>query len=257
MQTSGSGHASRASEPTAGLAAFCTGSVGLAAANSTGGVAGCGIGIGGGSDKAAVPLAISATETPCSLRAVVRSASTCSPRAVADVARLTSIGGPALLMPSEPGPTSPAPTQPARATVPHNAANTASRRGLFTPVPLKFLPRNDGGFQSSVDDDCKPYRAATEHLLGTRAHECPLNEIRRRAVAAFAGALDPFFVVGRLLLYLPKSPREKRSGNLCSCNLAALVREEDTDDFDAVDGCRNGCRDGDRLHTWPDLANPV
>src|ERR1700747_415961 len=50
MQTSGSGHPSRASEPTAGLAAFCTGSVGLTAANSTGGVTGCGI--GGGSENA-------------------------------------------------------------------------------------------------------------------------------------------------------------------------------------------------------------
>jgi len=45
MQTSGSGHASRASELTDGLAAFCIGSVGLAAANST-----------GGSDEAAAPL---------------------------------------------------------------------------------------------------------------------------------------------------------------------------------------------------------
>src|SRR5215469_12253217 len=60
-QTSGSGHASRASELTAGLAAFCTGSVELAAANSTGGAAGCGI--GGGSDKAALPLPVSATST--------------------------------------------------------------------------------------------------------------------------------------------------------------------------------------------------
>src|SRR6516165_8368256 len=55
MQTSGSGHAS---ELTAGLAAFCTGSVGLIAADTTGGVAGCGI--EGRSDKAALPLATSA-----------------------------------------------------------------------------------------------------------------------------------------------------------------------------------------------------
>src|SRR5262249_47323348 len=48
----------------------CTGSVGLAAANSTGGVAGCGI--GGGSGKATPPFAMSATETPCSPSAVVR-----------------------------------------------------------------------------------------------------------------------------------------------------------------------------------------
>src|SRR6516165_6996277 len=54
MHTSDSGHPSRASELTAGLAASCTGSVGLAAANSMGGAAGCGI--GGGSDKAALPL---------------------------------------------------------------------------------------------------------------------------------------------------------------------------------------------------------
>src|SRR5260370_32155612 len=55
MQTSGSGHASRASELTAGLAAFCTRSVGLVAANSTGGL---GRGIGGGSDNAALPLGL-------------------------------------------------------------------------------------------------------------------------------------------------------------------------------------------------------
>src|SRR5512132_2139570 len=61
MQTSGSWHASRASELMAGLAAFCTGSVGLTAANSTGTAAGRGI--GGGSDKAALPLAVSATST--------------------------------------------------------------------------------------------------------------------------------------------------------------------------------------------------
>src|SRR5262252_2124554 len=134
MQTSGSGQASRASERTTGLPAFCTGSVGLVAANSTGDVAGCGI--GGDSDNTALPLAISATETLCSPSAVARGASTCSARASPDVARLTSIGAPVLSMPSDPRPASPAPTQPARASVPHNAANTASRRGHFTPVPL-------------------------------------------------------------------------------------------------------------------------
>src|SRR5215472_8229007 len=61
IQTSGSGHASRASELTAGLAAFCAGSVGLTAASDVGGVAGCGI--GGGSDKAALPLPVSAIST--------------------------------------------------------------------------------------------------------------------------------------------------------------------------------------------------
>ncbi|MFZ2076326.1 MAG: hypothetical protein WAV38_06670, partial [Xanthobacteraceae bacterium] len=55
MQTSGSEHPSRASELAAGLVAFCTGSVGLTAANSTGGL---GCGIGGGSDKAALPLGL-------------------------------------------------------------------------------------------------------------------------------------------------------------------------------------------------------
>src|SRR6516162_8834056 len=54
MQTSGSGHASRPSELRTGPVAFCTGSVGLTAANSTGGVAGCGI--GAGSDKATLLL---------------------------------------------------------------------------------------------------------------------------------------------------------------------------------------------------------
>src|SRR6516164_152175 len=192
MQTSGSGHASSTSELTAGLAAFCTGSVGLTAANGVGGVAGCGIGggsdkaalplpvsattepdaslasfrcgssvlndaiatgtaagcgIGGGSGKAALPLAISAMETPCSPGAVAPGASTCSAPAVADVARMTSIGAPVLPMPSGPRPVTSAPTQPARAPVPHNAANTASRRGLFTPRPPQVSPRSNGRFK--------------------------------------------------------------------------------------------------------------
>src|SRR5262249_50300708 len=61
MQTFGSRHASRASEPTAGVAAFCPGSAGLTATTSTGGAAGRGV--GRGSDKAALPLPISATST--------------------------------------------------------------------------------------------------------------------------------------------------------------------------------------------------
>src|SRR6202040_591291 len=102
---------------------FCTGSIGLVAANSTGDEPGCGI--GAESDKAALPLAISATETPCSPSAVARGAFTCSARAVADIARLTSIGAPVVLsMPSGPRPANSAPTQPARAPVPYNAANT-------------------------------------------------------------------------------------------------------------------------------------
>src|SRR5215472_12513663 len=60
MQTSGSGHVLGASELTAGLAAFCTGSIGITATNCTGGVAGSGF--GGESDKVALPLATSATE---------------------------------------------------------------------------------------------------------------------------------------------------------------------------------------------------
>src|SRR6516165_5654266 len=76
MQTSGSGHASSTSELTAGLAAFCTGSVGLTAANGVGVVAGCGI--GGGSDKAALPLPASTTTEPDASLASFRSASGCS-----------------------------------------------------------------------------------------------------------------------------------------------------------------------------------
>src|SRR5262244_2453004 len=75
MQTSCPWHASRASEFTAGLAAFCTGSVGLTAASRAGTAAGCGI--GGGSDKAAVPLDTSATETSSSPGAVAWGSSTC------------------------------------------------------------------------------------------------------------------------------------------------------------------------------------
>jgi hypothetical protein len=120
---------------------------------ATGTAAGCGI--GGGSDKAALPLAISATETPCSPSAVARGASTCSARAVADVARLTSLGVPVFSMPSGPRPARSAPTQPARAPVPYKAANTASRRSLFTPRPSKVSPRN-GGFQRSFDNAASP-----------------------------------------------------------------------------------------------------
>src|SRR5262249_42101231 len=61
MQTFGSRHASRASELAAGLAAFCAGSVGLTATNSSGGAAGRGIERGSG--KPALPLPIAATST--------------------------------------------------------------------------------------------------------------------------------------------------------------------------------------------------
>src|SRR5262249_11688778 len=205
IQTSGSGHASRASELTAGLPAFCTGSVGLTAANGAGGVTCCaiggkdnaalpppvsatstepgaslalfcsgssvlndaiaigtaaGCGVGGGSDNAALPLVISATETPCLPSAVVRGASTCSAWAVADVARLTLIGAPVLSMPSQPRPASPAPTQPARATVPHDAANTASRRSLFTPRPSLVSPRSNGVQSMTTAGPTGPRRVA-------------------------------------------------------------------------------------------------
>src|ERR1700720_845177 len=91
-QTSGSGHASRASEFTAGLAAFCTGSVGLAAANSTDGVAGCGI--GGGSDKAALPFPVSATTEPAASLASFRSGSGALNDAIATgTAAARGIGG--------------------------------------------------------------------------------------------------------------------------------------------------------------------
>src|SRR6516165_2049779 len=73
MQTSGSGHASTASELTAGLATFCAGSVGLTAASDVGGVTGCGI--GGGSDKAALPLPVSATTELAASLASFRSGS--------------------------------------------------------------------------------------------------------------------------------------------------------------------------------------
>ena len=134
MQISGTRHASRVStELTAGVASFCTGSAVLAAAISTGGVAGRRIGRGSG--KAAPPLPISATETPSSPIAVACGASTGSARAVTDVARLSSIGAPVFSMPGEPRRASPAATQPARTTVPHNPADTANRRGLITPLP--------------------------------------------------------------------------------------------------------------------------
>src|SRR5437763_12050367 len=52
--------------------------------------------------------------------------------AVADVARLPSIGAPVFSMRGEPWPRSPAVTQPARTSVAHKPANAASRRGLIT-----------------------------------------------------------------------------------------------------------------------------
>src|SRR5262249_11045059 len=74
MQTFGSRHASRTSELAAGLAAFCPGSVGLTATNSSGGAAGRGIERGSG--KTALPLPIAATSTePAASLASLRSES--------------------------------------------------------------------------------------------------------------------------------------------------------------------------------------
>src|SRR5689334_12132273 len=137
-QTSRSGHASRASALSAGPTAVCKGSVGLTAANGTGGVTDCGA--RGGSDEAALLLAILATDIPCSPSTVARDASTCSARAVANAARLTSIGAPLLSTPSEPRPGSPPATQPARASIADNAANTPSRRTSSPPSLFEFLP---------------------------------------------------------------------------------------------------------------------
>src|SRR5262245_35224289 len=61
-----SGHASSASELTAGLAAFCSGSVGLTAANCIVGVAGAGIARGSGK-AVLLPLSATLTEPVASL----------------------------------------------------------------------------------------------------------------------------------------------------------------------------------------------
>src|SRR6266536_2042507 len=89
-------------------------------------------GVGRGPGKAASTIATSVTETPSSPIAVACGAPMGSAPAVADVARLPSIGAPVFSMRGDPKPRSPAATQPARTTVPHNAANAASRRGLIT-----------------------------------------------------------------------------------------------------------------------------
>src|SRR5262249_47261334 len=75
-----------------------------------------GIGIGGGSGKSAWPIAI---------------ACAASMGSESDLAQPTSVGDPVFSM-SEPKSPSPPATQLARSTVPHNAANAASRRGLIT-----------------------------------------------------------------------------------------------------------------------------
>src|SRR6516164_199978 len=91
MQPSGSMHASRDWDLSAGLAVSCTGSVGLTAANNVGGAAGCGI--EGGSDKAALTPVLSTLSEP---------------------AASLAIGASVLSMPSEPRPASPVASHPAR-----------------------------------------------------------------------------------------------------------------------------------------------
>src|SRR5437870_670930 len=140
MQISATGHSSGVStELTASFAEPCTGSGELADATCTDDVSGGGIGRGPG--KAASTIATSVTETPSSPIAVACGASMGSAPAVADVARLPSVGAPVFSMRGEPKPRSPAATQPARTTVPHNAANTASRRGLISPPRFLSRPR--------------------------------------------------------------------------------------------------------------------
>src|SRR5262245_15625319 len=87
MQESVSGHASIASELTAGLAVFCTGSVGLTAANCIDDVAGCGIGRGSGK-AALLPMSASLTEPVASL-ASLRTAS----GAPSDAIRMDGVAG--------------------------------------------------------------------------------------------------------------------------------------------------------------------
>src|SRR5262245_56698885 len=67
---------------------------------------------------------------------VASGTSTCSALTAAVVIRMISIGALALSMVSEPRPAGPPVSQPAPATVPHNAADTTTRRCLFTL--LKF-----------------------------------------------------------------------------------------------------------------------
>src|SRR5262245_7010007 len=82
-----SGHASSASELTAGLAASCTGSVGLTAANCIDGVAGAGIARGSGK---AVLLPLSATSTePVASLASLRTGSD----ALSDAIRADGVAG--------------------------------------------------------------------------------------------------------------------------------------------------------------------
>src|SRR5262245_33064908 len=147
MQTSGSGHASSASnELTAGLIASGSGLVVLN--DSSRGAEGGGVGSG----KAVPPLPKWTTEvvtstcmeilflavtglSPSSLGAVTCGPSTGATFAVSDVAGLSSIGAALFSMPSGPTPAGSAATQSVRATVPHKAAHTASCRRLFISFP--------------------------------------------------------------------------------------------------------------------------
>src|SRR6266487_1985489 len=116
MQVSTTRHSSGVStELTAPFVSLCRGSGVLVDATCTDGVSGRGIGCGSG--KAASTIAVTC------------GASTGSESTV--IAQPTSVAAPVFSM-SEPKPTSPPATQLARTTVPHNAANAASRCGLIT-----------------------------------------------------------------------------------------------------------------------------
>src|ERR1700692_2244222 len=129
MQISATRHSSGVStELSASFVQPCTASGVLADATCTDGVSDRGIGRGTG--KAALTIVISVTETPSSPIAAWGASMDVAP---------PSIGAPALSMRSEPKSRSPAATQPERTTVPHNATNAASLRGLITSsLPVSF-----------------------------------------------------------------------------------------------------------------------
>ena len=159
MQTSGSWHASRASESSR-PACRCSAQDQSGLPPRAVRVLPPAAHIEGGSDEVALPRPVSATFDRASsslasfrtgsgvLNAVAWGASTCSARAVADVARLTSIGAPVLSRLGKPR--APAAAQPARAIVPHNPATTASRCELFTLRLRLKAPREPCAKASSI-----------------------------------------------------------------------------------------------------------
>src|SRR6266700_4238070 len=90
----------------------------------------------GESGKAACTIAALAA-TPSSRNAGARGASKGAPWAAADVARLPGIGVPVFSMGAGSKERNPAATHPARTSVPHNAAQAASRGGLLTSYPVR------------------------------------------------------------------------------------------------------------------------